>query len=224
MGKKETEHFHDMNNSRRSFIKRAGATAAGLLVAPYLKPSGVFAYNRKLASSYLATVAITNTANTPADSYIYDDAGGGVKQKMKYLLDLLDQNLSGQVSALFSKGKKVAIKINMTGGSGNATNIKLGSYKITEAMWTHPAVIQAVGQYIINAGVNPSDLYIVDSFWDTTWRTPAQQPLLAPTTVLVTWQFKRLWGVMWLILTIPLPRILQPYQREVITITFLRSH
>ncbi|MGD1045748.1 MAG: DUF362 domain-containing protein [Bacteroidota bacterium] len=170
MGKKDTEHFHDMYTSRRNFIKKAGATAASLLVVPYLKPSGVFAYNRKQDSSYLATVAITNTTKTPADSYIYDDAGGGVKQKVKYLLDLLDQNLSGQVSALFSKGKKVAIKINMTGGSGNATNTKLGIYKITEAMWTHPAVIQAVGQFIIDAGVNPTDLYIVDSFWDTTWQ------------------------------------------------------
>jgi uncharacterized protein (DUF362 family) len=37
-------------------------------------------------------------------------------------------------------------------------------------MWTHPAVLQAVGQYIIDAGVNPTDLYIVDSFWDATWR------------------------------------------------------
>jgi uncharacterized protein (DUF362 family) len=39
-------------------------------------------------------------------------------------------------------------------------------------MWTHPAVLQAVGQFIISAGVNPTDLYIVDSFWDTTWQNP----------------------------------------------------
>jgi uncharacterized protein (DUF362 family) len=152
-------------------MKRVSAASAGLLVAPYLKQSGVFAYNHLQTFSTLTAVAITNTTNTPADSYVYDDAGGGVKQKVKYLLDLLDQNQSGKVSSLFSKGKKVAIKINMTGGSGSATNSKLGKYKITEAMWTHPAVLQAVGQYIIDAGVNPSDLYIVDSFWDTTWRT-----------------------------------------------------
>ena len=172
------EGLYDMNSSRRDFVKKVGAAAAGLLVVPYLKPSGVFAYNRTQGSSYLAAVAITNTASMPADTYIYDDAAGGVKQKVKYLLDLLDQNQAGGVSSLFTKGKKVAIKINLTGGSGNASNFKpnknakFPDYTITEAMWTHPAVLQAVGQYVIDAGVNPADLYIVDAFWDTTWKNP----------------------------------------------------
>jgi len=161
---------HDMNSSRRKFIRNVGTAAAGLLVAPYLRPSGVFAYSHLQSPSFLTTVAICNTAGTPADSYVYDDVGGGIRQKVNYLLDLLNQNQSGAVSALFSKGKKVAIKINLTGGSGTASSTKLGSYTITEAMWTHPAVIQAVGQYILDAGVNPSDLYIVDSFWDATWQ------------------------------------------------------
>lgn len=169
----EIENASEMGSSRRRFIRTLGTAAAGLMVVPYLKPSGVFAYNHKRATSYLATVAITNTNPTsgamPADSYVYDDANGGVKQAVKSLLDLLDQ--SGGVSALFSKGKKVAMKINMTGGSGNATNPKLGTYTITEAMWTHPTVLQAVGEYILSKGVNPTDLYIVDSFWDTTWQT-----------------------------------------------------
>jgi uncharacterized protein (DUF362 family) len=39
-------------------------------------------------------------------------------------------------------------------------------------MWTHPAVLQAVGQYIIGAGVNPSDLYIVEALWDQYWQNP----------------------------------------------------
>ena len=122
--KNHVEHVHDANSSRRDFIKKAGAIGAGLLVVPYLKPSGVFAYNHAQNSSFLATVAMSNTASTPADSYVYDDAGGGVKQKVKYLLDLLDQNQSGAVSALFSKGKKVAIKINLTGGSGTSASFK----------------------------------------------------------------------------------------------------
>ncbi len=48
----------------------------------------------------------------------------------------------------------------------------LARYTITQAMWTHPAVIQAVGQYILDAGVSPSDLYIVEAFWDATWQNP----------------------------------------------------
>jgi uncharacterized protein (DUF362 family) len=172
MKKKESENCREMNPSRRNFLKTLGTAAAGVLVAPYLKPSGIFAYDHRRTASSLATVAITNTANTPADSYTYDDVNGGVKQKINYILSLLDQNQMGRVSSLFSKGKKAAIKINLTGGSGNALNSKLGAYTITEAMWTHPAVLQAVGQFIIDAGVNPTDLYIVDSFWDANWQTP----------------------------------------------------
>ncbi len=171
MRRERSATSHETNPSRRKFIKNVGTAAAGLLVVPYLKPSGVFAYNHMQSSSFLATVGICNTANTAADSYVYDDAGGGVKQKVKYLLDLLDQNQSGAASALFSKGRKVALKINLTGGSGTASSSKLGGYTITEAMWTHPAVIQAVGQYILDAGVNPSDLSIVESFWDATWQS-----------------------------------------------------
>ena len=166
MKTKHTTDDHDMNSSRRNFIRSIGATAAGLLVAPYLRASGVVAYNHKLTSS-LATVAIANTTGTPADNYVYDDAAGGVKQKVKYLLDLIDQNQSGAVSALFGAGKKVAIKINLTGGSGSVS-----STAIRDAMWTNPDVIRAVGQYIIDAGINPSDVYIVEAMWDATWQTP----------------------------------------------------
>ncbi len=172
MRNRDGKDGHDMNTSRRNFIKKVGIVAAGAVVAPYLKPSGLVAYNHKEASSFLATVAITNTTGTPADTYVYDDVGGGVKQRVKYLLDLLDQSQSGSVSALFGPGKKVAIKINLTGGSGSASNPRLAGYTITEAMWTHPAVLQAVGQYIIDAGVSPADLYIVEALWDATWKNP----------------------------------------------------
>jgi len=172
MARRRIDNSDEINSSRRNFIKRVGTATAGLLVAPYLRPSGVLAYNHKQSSSFLATVAICNSSGTPADSYVYDDASGGVKQKVKYVLDLLDQNQSGAVSALFSTGKKVAMKINLTGGSGSASNPKLGGYTIAEAMWTHPAVLRAVGQYIIDAGVNPSDLYIVEALWDATWQNP----------------------------------------------------
>ncbi len=138
-------------------MKTLGTTTAGLVVLPYLKPSGVFTYGHKAASSYLAQVAITQTVNTPADSY--DPAS--VKAKVQYLFDTL-----GGVADVVKKGNKVAIKINLTGGSGSATSAKLNGMTITEAMWTHPAVLQAVGELLIDAGVNGSDIYIVDSLWD----------------------------------------------------------
>jgi uncharacterized protein (DUF362 family) len=158
MGKKETENLDNVNSSRRDFIKKAGTAVAGLLVVPYLRPSGIFAYNHKQSSSYLATVAITNTINTPADSYTYDDVNGGVLQKVQYLFEQL-----GGISDIFSSGKKVVIKINLTGGSGNATNSKLNGVPITETMWSNPAVVKAVTQLIIDAGVSPGDITIGDS-------------------------------------------------------------
>jgi uncharacterized protein (DUF362 family) len=156
-----TADFHDVNSSRRGFIRKVGTAAAGLLAIPYLNPSRVLAYNHRLTSPTLATVAITNTTNTPADSYVYDDAGGGVKQKVQYLIELLNQ--SGEVSSLFTNGKKVIIKINLTGGSGSVGNPMLKGVPITEAQWTHPAVVKAVAEVIIDAGVSASDLTIVES-------------------------------------------------------------
>jgi uncharacterized protein (DUF362 family) len=139
-------------------MRKTTTAVAGLLVVPYLKPSGVFAYNHKQDLSYLATVAITDTTNTPADSYIYDAVNGGVIQKVQYLFEQL-----GGVSDLFSNGKKVAIKINLTGGSGSATDPKLKGVPITEAMWSNPAVVKAVVQLIIDAGVSAGDITIVES-------------------------------------------------------------
>ncbi len=156
--KKDTDNFHGMNSSRRDFLKKAGTAVAGLLVVPYLKPSGILGYNHKKASSYLATVAITNTTNTPADIYIYDDVSGGVLQKVQYLFDQL-----GGISDIFSKGEKVAVKINTTGGSANATNSKLNGVPVTEAMWSNPAVVKAVVQLIIDAGVSAGDITLVES-------------------------------------------------------------
>ena len=154
-----------MKQSRRRFIRTFGAAAAGFAVGPRLATSRIMAFAGAATPAYLARVAMTNTTNTPADSYIYDDAGGGVKQKVEYLLDLLNQ--SGEVAALFSKGKKVVIKINLTGGSGSVGNALLNGVPITEAQWTHPAVVRAVAQVILDAGVTASDLTIVESLGST---------------------------------------------------------
>ena len=152
-----SENISNANSSRRRFLKTLGTTTAGLVVLPFLKPSGVLAYRHKALSSYLARVAITQTLNTPADSY--DPAS--VKAKVQYLFDTL-----GGIADVVKKGNKVAIKINLTGGSANATSPLLAGVPITEAMWTHPAVLRAVGELLIDAGVNGSDIYIVDALWD----------------------------------------------------------
>lgn len=146
------------NSSRRDFIKKTSSAITGLLVLPYLKPSGVFAYDHNKAFSSLATVALSNTLDSPADTYIYDDEQGGVKQKLQSLFEQL-----GGISDIFGAEKKVVIKINLTGGSSSASDEKLSGVPITEAMWTHPAVVRAVTESIIETGVSASDIIIVES-------------------------------------------------------------
>lgn len=165
MSRRRMEQYDKVNPSRRAFIRKAGMAAAGLMVAPYLRSSGLLAYNHSSAASYLAQVAIASTTGTPADSYTYDDTSGGVKQKVQSLFDLLNQ--SGVITSLLSKGKKVVIKVNCVGGSGSASSSMLKGYSIFEAMWTHPAVVKAVVQLAVDAGVNASDITIVESLWSS---------------------------------------------------------
>lgn len=155
--KKISNNNESISTSRRDFIKKTGIAFAGLFSIPYLKPSGIFAYEFQKKTS-LSTVAITKTLNTPADSYTYDHPNGGVKQKVEYLFDQL-----GGLSDLFNSGKKVVIKINLTGGSGSATNEKLKGVPITEAMWSHYTVVRAVAESIIDLGVSPNNIIIVES-------------------------------------------------------------
>jgi len=62
--KNKDKNFDILNSSRRDFIKKVGTATAGILAAPYLKPSGIFGYDHKQISSFLTSVAITNTTNS----------------------------------------------------------------------------------------------------------------------------------------------------------------
>ncbi|MGA3288007.1 MAG: DUF362 domain-containing protein [Bacteroidota bacterium] len=137
--------------SRRNFLGSLGVGTAGLLISPYLKSGSLFASDLFGASS-LAQVAITSVTG-------YDRTV--IQQKVQYVLDQI-----GGITDLFSAGKKVGIKINLTGGSGNANNPKLQGVPITECMWTHPEVLRAVGESIRACGVNGSDIYILEALGD----------------------------------------------------------
>jgi uncharacterized protein (DUF362 family) len=138
--------------SRRKFIGTLGASTAGLLFVPHFKASGSLAHAADGGSSYLAQVAITQADN-------YDRTL--IKQKVQHLFESI-----GGIGDIVKAGDKVAIKLNLTGGSGSATNPRLGGKPITESMWTHPEVLRAVAELIIDCGVNGNDIYFVDSLWD----------------------------------------------------------
>lgn len=143
MGEKSTGESNKKKFSRRTFLKTIGTTSAGLLVAPYINTSNIFAYNREKESAFLTKVAITR-----ADNY----ERTFIKEKVQYLFEMIDG-----ITDIVKPGDKVAIKINLTGGSSS----------VPFNMWTHPEVLRAVGELVLDCGVKPEDLYIVEALWNT---------------------------------------------------------
>jgi len=138
--------------TRRKFLNTVGIASAGLATLPFLKLSNVFASGNLNKTQYLAQVAITQAST-------YDRTL--IKSKVQYLFESI-----GGISDIVKAGKKVAIKINLTGGSGSATSSILKGKSITESMWTHPEVLRAVSELIIDSGVSPNNIYIVEALWD----------------------------------------------------------
>jgi len=139
--------------SRRKFLNLIGKGTTGLFLAPFLKSTGIKAFAHQLDPPYLAQVAIT-PANNYERTYI--------KQKVQYLCETL-----GGISNVVKSGNKVAIKINLTGGSGSADDERLHGTSLQESIWTHPEVLRAVGELIIDCGVKGNDIYFVESLWDS---------------------------------------------------------
>lgn len=135
--------------SRQEFLGTVGLTSAGLLVAPILP--------RANAAIRESTAYSTQVAVTQADNYNRQL----IKQKVQHLFESI-----GGISDVVKPGDKVAIKINLTGGSGSALSSRLDGKPITESMWTHPEVLRAVSELIIDCGVNANDIYFVEALWD----------------------------------------------------------
>ncbi len=138
--------------SRRKFINTLGATTAGLILAPYIKSDSIFAYGYDNTSSYISKVALAGADN-------YERAF--VRQRVEHLFEEL-----GGLDDVVQPGNKVALKINLVGGSGSAYSNMHQGRSITETMWTHPEVLRAVGELLIDYGINQHDIYIVEALWD----------------------------------------------------------
>ncbi len=152
MGKKSSQSDLTSNISRRKFLGTVGMTTAGFLLSPYIKSAEVFARNAPRVGEFLSQVAVTRADN-------YDRSL--IKQKIQHLFESL-----GGISDVVGPGKKVAIKINLTGGSGSAYSSRLQGVPIGECMWTHPEVLRATGELIIDSGVSANNIYIVEALWD----------------------------------------------------------
>jgi uncharacterized protein (DUF362 family) len=142
--------FHPYRLTRRDFMAIMGLTTAGILVR-----SNSLAQPFQMLNSngnYLAQVAATQ-------HYNYEQAQ--VRQKIEYLFEQL-----GGIGDIVGPGSKVGIKINLTGGSAWANHPMLQGVDIRECAWTHPSILQAVGEILIDLGVTPSDIYFVEALWD----------------------------------------------------------
>lgn len=143
--------YHPYKLTRRDFMTIMGLTTAGI----FIRTSGVAQPLRSLAAGpgrYQATVAATQHND-------YDQAM--IRQKVEYLFDQL-----GGIGDVVGPGDKVVIKINLTGGSSWANHPNLQGVDIRECAWTHPEVLRAVGELVIDQGVSPTNIYIVEALWD----------------------------------------------------------
>ena len=140
------------NYSRRGFMSTLGASMAGLYAAAsgVLNPLSLLGNNFELRDS-------TQVAATLAD--IYDQTI--IRERIEHLFESF-----GGISDIISPGDKVAIKINLTGGMNCADHENLQGVDVREAAWTHPEVLRAVGELLIDSGVSGNDIYIIEAIWD----------------------------------------------------------
>jgi uncharacterized protein (DUF362 family) len=139
-------------HSRRKFLGSLGLTAAGLFLSRYTLSNNLLRIPGLIGTNRSNQVAVTQ-----GDNYEYTF----IRDKVEHLFDSL-----GGISDVVQPGDKVGIKINITGGSGYANHPNLDGVDIRECAWTHPEVLRAVGELLIDSGVNGNDIYIVEGIWD----------------------------------------------------------
>lgn len=148
--KKNEKKSSKNKHSRRTFINTLGLSTAGLVLNPFKDTT--FAAPQPNETEFLAQVAITETDN-------YERVN--IRQRVAHLFESL-----GGISDIVKAGDKVGIKINLTGGSSNAYHERLQGVDVRETIWTHPEVLRAVSELLIENGVNGSDIYILEALWD----------------------------------------------------------
>jgi uncharacterized protein (DUF362 family) len=130
--------------TRRDFLKLAGVTAG--LVAAGCQPKWL---------ETAAPVTVAPTARVAiAQAKTYDRVL--IKQKIQDLLEGL-----GGLGDVVKAGAKVALKVNLTGGMHFSPP---AGFTATESYVTHPEVVRALGELLIDAGA--FELYIVEAVYD----------------------------------------------------------
>jgi len=136
------QHQHPKGNtmSRRTFMRTMGVAAAGLAVAGC-------APKTQTTSSGQGDKPVVAIAKAGS----YDPKL--VKKQLQKMLDDI-----GGIADVLAHGTRVAIKVNLTGGTGTRP---LPGTKEVETYLTHPTVVLALTELLRDAGAK--DIYIVEA-------------------------------------------------------------
>jgi len=147
---------HKKQLSRRDFLKAAGAAAAGVAVAGCQKETALpptpeappTSPPQKAKDTTQPQVAIASLRN-------YDR-----KAVYQHVRDLLDG--IGGLGDVVSAGDRVAIKVNLTGGTSSPP--VTGGVAPIDSFVTHPEVVRALGQFVRDAGAK--EVMIVEAVYE----------------------------------------------------------
>lgn len=138
---KNSRQFSANRFTRREFFRKAGAAGAAFLMAGCGKKSS------PTDSENNNGYADVSLQKVPTYEY------SSLKNTVETMLDQI-----GGITDIVKSGDKVAIKINLTGGDAWVES-QLGC-PAEESIWTHSAVIRAIGEALKDAGA--AALFIVE--------------------------------------------------------------
>lgn len=141
--------------NRRTFLKALGAAAAGVVVAGCQGKDLLTAATAAPAGSPLTPGPAGSPQTTVAIAKAKSYEPRLVRQQVQAALDAI-----GGVGDIVRPGASVALKVNLTGGTACPL---VGSAPRVESYWTHPQVVQALGELLRDAGAKK--LYIVDGIF-----------------------------------------------------------
>jgi uncharacterized protein (DUF362 family) len=130
--------------SRRDFLKGVGAVAAGLLAAGCQAP--------QLPGLFVQRPSAPRVAIARAQDY----ERKLIQRQVQVMLDGV-----GGLRDVVSRGDRVAIKTNLTGGMNFKPPV---GFTATESFLTHPEVVRALGTSLRDAGAR--ELFIVEAVYD----------------------------------------------------------
>ncbi|HEU5088298.1 MAG TPA: hypothetical protein VFT99_12660, partial [Roseiflexaceae bacterium] len=141
--------------SRRRCLQTLGVAAAGLLAEGCLPRAAAEVPTPAVATWPAATARLQGTTRVAiAQANTYEPEL--VRRQVRSLIDGI-----GGLDDLVRRGPRVAIKVNLTGGTSSKS---LPGVSPIESFVTHPQVVRALGEALREAGAR--ELFIVEAVYE----------------------------------------------------------